>query len=302
MRFYKILIDGKPLFELSNENPFAPRISFDLKQFEGSEVPNNIISIYNVGIEFFGVLKKFIGKKFELYAGIKNQTLLNLYGVTEVKNNLIAYGYIAEINANPNYSRTENQVFILLRPSAKVLDTPFLLELKAGDNLKDKLKQALQSIYADCIVDVGGLSVLAKVTEKIKILNFAEVQEVAKKNGIAIGRTTKGFLIDDKESEAIATPRVLKPQDFLEVPSQIRTSTIQASLMLRGDLSLFSFIEIPKEMFATIPLQTNFILAKPEAYIKGRYKIVKIWHIGDSRNKGAQSWATNIEAIAIKEG
>lgn len=301
MRFYKILIDGKPLFELNDKNPFAPRISFELKQFEGSEVPNNIISIYNVGIEFFGVLKKFIGKKFELYAGIKNQTLLNLYGVTEIKNNLIAYGYIAEINANPNYSRTENQVFIVLRPSAKVADDPFLLELKAGDNLKEKLKQSLQAIYSDVIVDIGGLSVLAKVKEKIKILNLAELQEVAKKNGIVIGRTTKGFLIDDEESEIIATPRTLKPQDFLEVPSQIRTSTIQATLMLRGDLSLFSTIKIPEEMFATIPLQTKFILAKPQAYIKGNYKIVKIWHVGDSRNKGSQSWATNIEAIATKE-
>lgn len=298
MRFYKIVIDGKPIIELNQENPYAPRITFDLRQFEGNEIPNAIITIYNVGISFLGDLKKFEGKKFELYAGIKNQTLLQKAGVSEIKNNLIGYGYVATASANPNLGK-DNQINFLLRPSSALNDKTFLLELKAGDNLKDKIKQALQSIYTDCIVELGGLNMQSKGKEKIKVAGIGDLTPLLIKSKIQIYRTTKGFLIADDSYKAEA--RVINPQDFLEKPSQIRTSTIQASFHMRGDFKIGSVITIPSKIFATIPPQTKFILAKPNSYIQGRYKIVKIWHIGDSRGVGAQSWATNIEAIKESE-
>lgn len=297
MRFYKIVIDGKPIIELNEKNPYAPRITFDFRQFEGNEIPNSIVSVFNVGISFLGDLKKFEGKKFELYAGIKNQTILKKAGVSEIKNNLIGYGYIATASANPNLGK-ENQINFLLRPSSVVSDKVFLLEIEKGDLLKDKLKQAIQSIYLESIVEIGGLSIQSKVKEKIKIAGISDLTPFLVKNKLRIFRTTKGFLICDDNYKAQG--RILNPQDFLEKPSQIRTATIQLSLHMRGDLQIGSIITIPAKIFATIPPQTKFILAKPNSYIQGTYKIIKIWHMGDSRGIGAQSWATNIEAI--KEG
>lgn len=294
MRFYKIFIDEKPLIELSETNPYAPRITFDLKQFEGSEIPNSIITIYNVGISFLGNLKKFEGKKFELYAGIKNQTILKRAGVSEVKNNLIGYGYIAMASANPNLG-LENQINFVLRPSNEISDKPFLLEVKNGDDLKEKIKKAISSIYTDAIIETGGVSIQAVGDFKLKVNNLSDLTPILKKHQINLFRTTKGFLISDKNYKE--GERVLNPQDFLEKPSQIRTSTIRASLHMRGDLSIGTIITIPSKMFATIPPQVGFILAKPNSYIQGRYKIVKIWHMGDSRGVSPQSWATNIEAI-----
>lgn len=294
MRFYKILVDSKPLIELSESNPYAPRITFDLKQFEGSEIPNSIITIYNVGISFLGDLKKFEGKKFELYAGIKNQTILKRAGVSEIKNNLVGYGYIAMASANPNLG-LENQINFVLRPSNDISDKPFLLEVKKGDNLKEKIKQAIQALYTNCIVDIGGLQIQAVGDFTIKVVNLSDLTPILEKHKIKVYKSLKGFIVvDDSYQDG---ERVLNPQDFLEKPSQIRTSTIRASLQMRGDLSIGTAITIPAKMFATIPPQTNFILAKPNSYIQGRYKIVKIWSIGDSRGIGAQSWATNIEAI-----
>lgn len=298
MRFYKIVIDEKPIIELNQGNPYAPRITFDLRQFEGNEIPNAIITIYNVGISFLGDLKKFEGKKFELYAGIKNQTLLQKAGVSEIKNNLIGYGYVATASANPNLGK-DNQINFLLRPSNALNDKVFLLELDIGEELKDKVKQALQNIYTDCIVEIGGLSIQSKAKEKIKVAGIGDLTPLLIKNKIQIFRTTKGFLIADDSYKA--GDRVINPQDFLEKPSQVRTSTIQASFHLRGDFKIGSVITIPSKIFATIPPQTKFILAKPNSYIQGRYKIIKIWHIGDSRGMGAQSWATNIEAIKESE-
>lgn len=297
MRFYKIVIDNKPIIELNKNNPYAPRITFDLRQFEGNEIPNAIVTIYNVGISFLGDLKKFEGKKFELFAGIKNQTILQKAGVSEIKNNLIGYGFIATASANPNLDKN-NQINFLLRPSNILSDKPYLLELNVGDNLKEAIKKALQNIYTDCIVEIGGLNTQSKGIEKIKVVGISDLTPLLNKNKIRIFRTTKGFLISD--DSYIAEERVINPQDFLEKPSQIRTSTIQASFHMRGDLKIGSVITIPSKIFATIPPQTKFLLAKPNSYIQGRYKIIKIWHLGDSRGIGSQSWATNIEAI--KEG
>lgn len=297
MRFYKIIIDGSPILELNENNPYAPRITFDLRQFEGNEIPNSIITIYNVGISFLGDLKKFEGKKFELYAGIKNQTILKKIGVSDVKNNLIGYGFIATASANPNLG-LENQINFVLRPSNTMSDEVFLLELEIGDNLKEKIKQAIKSIYTDAIVEIGGLNIQSKFSEKIKVAGISDLDNILKKNKIKVYRTTKGFLIADDTYKEVE--RVLNPQDFLEKPSQIRTSTIIASFHMRGDFKIGSIINIPTKIFATIPPQTKFILAKPNSYIQGRYRVIKIWHLGDSRGKDSQSWATNIEAI--KEG
>lgn len=301
MRFYQLFIDGKPYLQLNEDNKEAPRITFNLKQVdEGSDTPNNIICIYNVGPSFFGRLDKFIGKKVELYGGIKLSPLLKTLGVSEVKTNLLAMGYIAEINANPVERFVENKVMIVLRASAEVSDKPFLLELKEGDNLKQKLKQALNGIYSNCIVEIAGLQKLATKKEKIKIYRYSDIRNEAKKNGISIFKTSKGFLITDPEPSE--NPRIIKvkAQDLLEIPSQIRFSTLSVSFALRGDISIHSILHFTSKTFASITADTKLLLAQPKFYVEGKYYVTKIWHLGDSREKGVQSWATNVEAVKME--
>lgn len=298
MRAYTLKIDGKPLFFLDEKNPNAPRLTFDFTQTNTTDIPNSIITIDNPSIEFLGNLNKLIGKKIELRASVKEDALTKKYGITPILNDLIGTGFISGAVANSYSSTTNSQVMLTIRAGAKVDEK--LFEIKKGDQVKSKIKNALNALFPDTQISiVNPQDIQASQSETLKIVGLGDLQTFAFKYKLFIVRSSTGFAIMSKEESLQIPPKILQPQDFLTKPTQIRTSTLSMFLHLRGDLALGSQVTIPNSMFATVPPQTKFILAKPKAYVSGTYTIQSIRHIGDSRGIGALLWATNIEAVKL---
>lgn len=298
MRYYELFIDGVSLFKLDKDNPIAPRITFDLKQYDaGSTMPYGIITLNNLDRTFFQKSKSLIGKRIELYASLKESPITKLFNIKTIENNLIAYGYIANCYFNAyTGKKADNEFFITIAPSSEKSNNAFLLDIKIGDNLKDKITEALRYIYSNVRITKKGLTIPASYNEKLTIDSFQQARSFCEKYDIKIVRNSNGFLITDTQ-EVIDNEVILNPEDFLEMPTQIRQGIIQASLNMRGDLDLSTKITIPQSMFASINPSDEFNLIYNKSFISGSFKITKIWHLGDSRGNNAMSWSTNIEAI-----
>lgn len=298
MRAYTLSIDNKPLFFLNEKNPNAPRLTFNFTQTDSTDIPNSIITIDNPSISLLGNLDNLIGKKIELRASVKEDALTKKYGITPIQNDLIGTGFISGAVANSYSSTTNSQVMFVIRGAAKIDE--ILFEVKKGDGVKSKIKNALELLFPNSqIIIPSPQDSQISQGEILKINSLGSLQLFAFKYKVKIVRSASGFAIMGEKESSQIPPKILKPQDFLTKPTQIRTSTLSMFLHLRGDLSLGQKVEIPTSMFATVPPQTKFILAKPKAYVQGVYTIQTIRHIGDSRGKGGVTWATNIEAVKI---
>ena len=296
MRFYSLKIDNKEFSRLDANNPSAIRITFDLKQYGDTMFPFGLIDIYNVSPEWFNKLNYLQGKKIELYASIVEDALTKKQGMSIYQNNLICFGYIQNLIFNPNLG-TGNKVTFVITSSSEKADG-FLLEIKEGDNIKESMKIALQNIYSGAIIRTSGLSILASFNEKLVIKDFSDATKFLKRYDLQVKRTTHGFEISDDDKQVSSTDiRVLNPQDFLEQPTKIREGVYSMSLNLRGDLKLNSIVKIPQRIFSTLSADTSLNFAQNKTYIQGNFIVIKIWHIGDSRNISPQSWATNLEVV-----
>lgn len=296
MRYYRLLIDGKEFSRLDASNPQAIRITFDLKQYGDTMFPYGLIDIYNVSAEWFNKFNSLIGKRIELYASIIEDPLTKKQGMKIYQNNLICFGYIQNLVFNPNLGTGNKVTFVITSSNEK--SKGILLEIKEGDNIKEIVKSVLQNIYKGVVINTTGVAILANFKEQVLIKDFLDATRFLKRYDLDIKRTINGFEISDIDSKvSIKNITSLNPQDFLEQPTKIREGVYSMSLNLRGDLKLNSIVTIPQRLFVTLSSDLSLNFSQNKTYIAGNFNIVKIWHIGDSRNVSPQSWATNLEVV-----
>lgn len=300
MRFYDLKLNGMSLAKLDEKNPGAIRLTFQLQVTSGAEVPNAMVTLYNVDRSFFGDTTKFFNNKVELFAGIKNTPLTARQGIIPPSQNLILSGYLDNVIPNANEPDGGNSFTLMIQGSPRSPNTEngVLMEINSGDSLKDKIKTAINSLYPLANVKVEGIPSLATQKEKMIFENIKAIKDYAFKRDIALFTTKDGYLITD--DKALSNVIVLKSTDFLEQPSQQNVDLYRFSLQLRADIDINTTISIPSNLLLTNDISLNFLgQGTAKTYIQGMFKVVSIWHIGDSRNISADSWATNIEAVRV---
>lgn len=313
MRYYKLQIDTITIFELNEKNPYAPRLRFNI-QFINSELPTlSYIEIFNVDFAYFKNPKQFIGKEIKLFAGMKETKLNGLFGYkNKIPESLVYKAYINNVITNWNVGESTSVVFATgpkIKENSK--KKPFLLNIKVGDNLVSKYKECIKYFYENPIikdlteiytainpikVEINNLSELSAITKSIKLKNSKEY--------ITINHDLSGFYFDLINAERYNTSGLIniEPYMLLEQPQFITDTKIQLSLILNSMFSQNKLITFSNNNIMNLSsiLNSNTrqsdVPLSPKMIISGKYRIVSVWHIGDSVDMNPQAWATNIES------
>jgi len=110
--------------------------------------------------------------------------------------------------------------------------------------------------------------------------------------GASIASTNQGFLITDGTAETNIIN--VKFTDIIGNLTWINVSTIQAKLVMRGDLNIMDKIVFPKGSPITNTPAT-FGQNRNNISFQGIFQILKIRHVGNSRQADANSWCTIVD-------
>ena len=121
--------------------------------------------------------------------------------------------------------------------------------------------------------------------------------------GISIGVSKGAILIYDyAPSPTLYTQLVMT--DFIGQPTWIDVGVIQATMVMRGDLGLNTYVKMPSE-FQSLPglvnIQTAAIAStqKYQTTFKGLFQVTSLRHIGNFRSSSGREWATVLNMIPV---
>lgn len=310
MRYYKLKIGGQVVSELNQKNADAIRLSFQLQATTQINIPNAIIKLHTLPPKFFLPTLDWIGKEVELHAGLIKTPLTNLMKLNPPMQTLILKGYIHQIIANPN-EKNDNSLQLIVNPSkpktnlgASLMggkeEKGFLLSLKMGDDIKNKLKEAISSLYPLSKVETQGAPVITAFEENLIFEGIEDIQKRALQSKVQVFVTSGGYVITDIGKLPGVTKIVnFTISDFLEQPSLVAVDKISITSFLRADITPQCIININENLFFSNTLGLKALGTKPSIFLTGRWRVVNVWHIGDSRGEDLSAWQTAIEAVKI---
>lgn len=112
--------------------------------------------------------------------------------------------------------------------------------------------------------------------------------------GAGITLNPDGFFLTD----GTETPKKvnIKFTDIIGNLTWLNVSTIQAKLVMRGDLAVGQYVVFPKGSPVT-NLINSFSQSRNNISFQGVFQITKLRHLGSSRQADANSWVTVIDCI-----
>lgn len=118
--------------------------------------------------------------------------------------------------------------------------------------------------------------------------------------GANIVQNSNGFMLTDGtaatgQENSYNNPLVINVYDVIGNLTWIDTSTVQAKVVMRGDLFVGQYITFPKGF----PIATNsntYVQLRDNMSFQGVFLVQLIHHSGDSRQPDANSWVTIINA------
>lgn len=329
MRVYKLIIgeDAAPKLkiELSKEHPIAPRITFNIMRSEADVFIPSLITVFNLPLAYFSASQSLVGEKIQLYAGIEKSPTTAFCKITQTGCKLIFTGYIW--NVLPDYDGTMCNITMYCGVANQT---------NIGKKTKDGKKTDLIEVAVKPKASVGQgfltfvskllgnkynvtASTAARTHDKHQnsgpstiILNFADLKTAFTamlKFGLSAlvqDNTVSIFSLEadeDRFSKYKITPAI---SDFVAQPTWNTTSKVGVSLLMNAEVAPMKTLSIdPKIAIAPSSLVGNIEVVsavKPSfsatSILGGDFRIISVWHRGDSRGVDASSWATEIEAVS----
>ncbi|CAE6944066.1 hypothetical protein R75471_05521 [Paraburkholderia domus] len=103
------------------------------------------------------------------------------------------------------------------------------------------------------------------------------------------------------------TPRQIQFIDLVGQPTWVDRATVQCTTVLRGDISCGDFVVLPNAPGTTTPGSTSqffnaqpgnqYSNAKSGSIFTGTFLVVRVRHVGNSRNADAAAWTTTLDLI-----
>lgn len=303
------MIDGMVVSQLNQLSAEAIKISFNLQATTQVTIPNSIIKLHNLPAEFFLQNLSWVGKQVQLYGGLLDSPLTRLTSIKIPMQQLLLMGYIHQVVANPNEKRN-NSLQLIINPSMPKTqatttttsenDKGYLLAIKKGDDLKAKFMEAVSQIYPLAKVEIQGNPVITQFEENLIFSGIEEIQKRAMQSKIQIFVTSDGYAITDIGKIPPSTTIIdFDLSDFLEQPSLIADKKISITSFLRADIKPQCIINIKPNLFYNNTLGLKALGTKPSLFLTGQWRVINVWHIGDSRGEDASAWQTSIEAVKI---
>lgn len=200
----------------------------------------------------------------------------------------------------------------VVSPSTYSIDTPgnFVLNWRAGTELSTALQNCLSVAYPTLpiVMNIGsGL-----------VLDHDEIHVASTLEGLAIWllQFTDKHLLNPvnlyvQAGQVIAidpsyrpTPKQIAFTDFVGQPTWIAPRTMQAKMIMRGDVQMGDRLLLPQGMQdspGAIAMTQNAWLpssrAKTKLTFNGPFQVLAIRHVGNSRSTDGGSWSTIVNAL-----
>lgn len=310
MRYYKLAIQGGITFELSEKNPSAPRLTFNIQAFSQAFLYTpSIITLYNVSTDFFTNSQYFIDKVLTLEAGVDSSILSDKAGITPSSNNTLYIGVINRVV--PNFTGLDTSVTFYVTSFKRDRTEKQQEPVNRGEVVANKLQSLLTKVldnpnYA-INVDKSASSIVSESDQTGPLIasTFDDVVQLASSYGISLALEQNTFTFYQDKFDVAAPPFIPNANDFVAQPSWETLASISCVFSLRGGLRLMQTLKMPGNLVMNLaPLlggnqSLSGVTYKPSLIIGGDYTIKSIWHMGDSRSNSAESWATTIEAVKV---
>lgn len=322
MRYYDITINpiknGKPIRFSSAGLTGAPissalRVDLEVYQQEFHQAgQNSYVRIYGINYKdidrFSDLNPKLPLDDANNYAGIvvKGGMSKGLPLAKPAQQGILVDGVIGQAFAN--WVGNEITLDLVILPRIGSPNAPVNLPLNwiKGQTLEAAVRQALAIGYKNTKIS-GNFSPDLKYPEDQPAIYY-DLEELAtyvyntsKKiiprndyQGATITYTADGFLLSDGTTQKAA--KKIEYTDFIGNVTWIDIATIQAKLVMRGDLTINDRVQFP-EKFPQTTVVNSFSQFRNKISQPGEFQINQIRHVGSSRQPSADSWVTIINCL-----
>lgn len=324
MRYYEIQITdpggGKEVIKYTSHprgvnappDPGALLVEIDILQLPlGQAAANSSVRIWGVPLETIASGSNFNLKNCTVKGGMGRGLPL----ANPRQAGVLAAGQI--IQAFGNWTGTDMTLDLILQPGYAPEEKgqePRNLSVNwpAGLPMKDMLDNTLKTGYP-------GLNRQIDIRDELKLPNpevavygagpqFAQyVKNLSRKiagaqNYTGVDIFVQGNTVYAQDGTVEGNVVNIMPTDLIGQPTWIAPQTIQATLVMRGDLRVGSYVKLPQSLLATRSSSlSTFSTLKAKTAFQGKYWVQKIRHVGNSRQPDGRAWTTIIDCLALQQ-
>ena len=321
MRYYEIIITplngkGQILFNTlgsaGNSNGSALRVDFEIfqQQFNQSGL-NSFIRIYGLSYKQLGQIADLNPKipldkednfaKIQISAGMSKGLPL----AKPAQQGILVKGLIGQAFAN--WQGTEISLDLVIIPSMGSSVNPVNIpwSWKKGNTLESAVRASLgiafpttkiSGNYSPDLIFTEDQSGFYYDLEELSTYVYRQSKAIISKPsyiGAMITQTADGFVLNDGTTNT-GTTKQIKFTDLIGNLTWLDIGTIQAKLVMRGDLAINQIVKFPKGSPITNTIN-SFSQYRNNLSFQGEFQISKIHHLGYSRQPSADNWVTIID-------
>lgn len=332
MRVYKLIIgeDAAPKLklELSKAHPIAPRITFNIMRSEADVFVPSMITVFNLPLAYFSASQSLVGEKIRLYAGIEQSPTTAFCKITPTSCKLIFTGYVW--NVLPDYDGTMCNITMYCgvanqtntgkkskdakgKEKTDIIEVAVKPKASVGQGFLAFISKLLGSKYTVTATQAARTHDKHQNNETSTIvLNFTDLKTAFTAmtafglSALVQDNTVSIFSLEADEDRSSKFKIIPAISDFVAQPTWNTTSRVGVSLLMNAEAAPMKTLSIsPKIAIAPSSLVGNMDVVsavKPSfsatSILGGDFRIISVWHKGDSRGADASSWCTEIEAVS----
>lgn len=119
--------------------------------------------------------------------------------------------------------------------------------------------------------------------------------------GVDIALTNRTVRVYD--GTVAASPKQLAFTDLIGQPTWIEPGVVQATCVMRGDISVGDQVQLPPSLVTVTPAAMSaYSQARQGSIFQGTFVVSQVRHVGNFRNPGAQAWVTILNLAISTNG
>ena len=310
MRFYSISItpeNGIPVTfttvtPAGFNNGGALKVELDIFQnWYAQPTQNAYIKISGVDFQTLNQSSSFNGATIQVIVGMSK----GLPFANPTQQGMVLLGTVYQCFGN--WQGTEVTLDLVVVPLVGSPKKPANLTgtWKKGQLLEEAVKDVLSAGYKDVPI-TGSFNKklvspedqpmyyqdLVQLSEYVKIVSQSIIKQ-PDYQGAQIGYTPTGFVLSD--GTTTKTPFQISFFDIIGNATWIDIATIQVKVVMRGDLTIGEYIQLPAGLPA-LNIVNNYSQYRNSISFQGIFQIKQIHHVGNSRQADSNAWVTVIDA------
>ena len=314
MRYYKIVIypvnGSTPIIftSLTNNGAFngsALEISLDIYQYEFA-TPAGLpwVQIKGISYETISQLSNFNGANIQIYLGMSEGLPL----ANPQQASLVVNGTITQAFANWQGNQISLDIVCVYATGSPLTPVNLSGTWYKNQSMQDWITLLLKQVYP--AIPISGtlnqnliytedqpayFQDLYQFASRVKDLS----KQIIKKRsypGVDIILNANGFYLFDGTIQE--KPFLIDYYGIIGNLTWLDISTIQAKLVMRGDLFVGQLINFPPNI-PVLNLVNSFSQYRNNLNFSGNFTITQIRHVGNSRQPDANSWCTIINCSVV---